>query len=678
MRTARSRAGSLAVACLAVGVVFANGPAGGAVRDDTATLQAQLDAGGNVFLPKLPDGRCYATRGLWVSRDDTTITSDGACIVALGPGPARIATKSGRPVDATAVFFVNHSDIRASEPIRVTISDVHIVVPNAKRMTGVAIFGHEVTLDHVTIGGEPTTDVVVGGGGIGSAGTAQRITIRGCTLTGGRRNVVFVAGPIGLHLEGSTLSGARGLPRGAAGAGLNIRAADRGQPVLDVDVADNTIADNAGPGILLDLDPRDGPPVIASGIELDGNHVLRNARRTQPSRRGGIVVVGGENDGAGRLTLTANAVHANRGPGVLGRRLRLRVAATGNDLGGNAGGATRGVRPIAVRAAAAAPTWLPDAPMRAAADDTQWLQTRLDARGGTIFLPKLPDGRCYATRGLWVSHDDTTITSDGACISSLGPGPVRLHSVDGDPIASNAVFFVSRSRPTAPAPIRDTIENLRIVVPNGQEMYGVATLGHEVTLSHLEIAGSPIDDVLIGGRANGNGYVSNVSVEDSTLEGAMRNAVTAFGVIGLHVVGDTIEGVRDLPAGQPAAGIDVEPDDRSEPTLDVVIASNTIVHNAGPGILLELDSNSGPAVLADDLRITGNTISGNALQRSPPKRAGVVIAGGQDVVEGTLVLSGNTIENNGGPGILATRLKLVVDATDNVVQGNEDGASVGL
>src|SRR6185295_11768635 len=103
-------------------------------------------------------------------------------------------------------------------------------------------------------------------------------------------------------------------------------------------------------------------------------------------------------------------------------------------------------------------------------DDTVALQQRLDAGGGTIDLSKLPNGECYATRGLWVSHDDTTITSNGACLVSLGLGPVRLRSVDGDPIAASAVFFVNRSTPSRPAPVGVTISDLRIVVPAGQSM----------------------------------------------------------------------------------------------------------------------------------------------------------------------------------------------------------------
>src|SRR5256885_6433418 len=99
--------------------------AGGGVRDDTQALQAKLDAGGTVFLPKLPNGECYATRGLWVSRDDTSITSNGACVVALGLGEARIKTGAGRPIRANAVFYLTHSDIRALAPVRVSISGVH-------------------------------------------------------------------------------------------------------------------------------------------------------------------------------------------------------------------------------------------------------------------------------------------------------------------------------------------------------------------------------------------------------------------------------------------------------------------------------------------------------------------------------------------------------------------------
>jgi hypothetical protein len=618
-------------AVLAVVALGLGAPAGAGVRDDTDVLQAKLDAGGAVFLPKLPNGQCYATRGLWVSRDDTTITSDGACLVALGFGPARLDPDAKHPHFANAVFFVNHSNIRAPVPARISISGLRITVPKAKRMHGIAVVGHEVTLSGLTIDGAPLTDVLVGYGAAGAGGPSARIALTDSTLSGGQRDVVSVFGPIDLRIERNTVARGRG-------NGVHIHAADRGQPVLDTHIVRNTIADNGGAGVFLDLDPANGAPLLASGIEVAGNQILRNARSSPTRLRAGIVVAG-----KGGVALRENVLRDNRGRAVLRRGPRAFA------------------RPRALRTVAPA----------SSGDDTAWLQARLDRGGGTIFLPKLSNGACYATRGLWVSHDDTTIDSDGACVVALGLGPVRLRSTDGDPIAADAVFFINRSDQKRPAPVGVTISNLRIVVPAGRSMYGVAVFGHRVTLSRLDIGGSPKDDVTISGRANGNSYSGDVSVLDSTLGGAARNAISATGVIGLRIERNTIQGVRDAPPGQPAAGIDVEPDTRDRPALDVHIIGNTIQDNAGPGILLELEPNEGPAILATGLEISANRIVRNARKPSPPKRGGIVLAGGQDGGAGTLLLENNVIRDNGGPGIFEAHLRLVVRASGNDIGGNE-------
>lgn len=68
----------------------------------------------------------------------------------------------------------------------------------------------------------------------------------------------------------------------------------------------------------------------------------------------------------------------------------------------------------------------------------------------------------------------------------------------------------------------------------------------------------------------------------------------------------------------------------------------------------------------------------NSLKPSPPKRAGVVLAGGQDGVFGTLVLKRNVIRANGGPGILGSRLRLLVDAANNDLGGNTGGPTSGF
>ena len=70
-----SRVRLIVVVTALMAALTSSSPAAAGGRDDTDWLQARLDAGGNVFVPKLPNGECYRTRGLWVSHDDTSITS---------------------------------------------------------------------------------------------------------------------------------------------------------------------------------------------------------------------------------------------------------------------------------------------------------------------------------------------------------------------------------------------------------------------------------------------------------------------------------------------------------------------------------------------------------------------------------------------------------------------------
>ena len=154
-------------------------------------------------------------------------------------------------------------------------------------------------------------------------------------------------------------------------------------------------------------------------------------------------------------------------------------------------------------------------------DDTDWLQAKLD-KGGKIFLPKLPSGDCYQTRGLWVSRSGTRIGSSGACIVYLGPGPVRLHSSDGDPMPSNAIFFINRDSKKGMPPRSVVISDLTLLVPIGTEGYGVVVAGREVTLANLTIDGVPIDGVTVTGRGNGLGYAGIVKIRNTIIRGAQR------------------------------------------------------------------------------------------------------------------------------------------------------------
>jgi hypothetical protein len=315
-------------------------------------------------------------------------------------------------------------------------------------------------------------------------------------------------------------------------------------------------------------------------------------------------------------------------------------------------------------------------------DDTAWLQARLDA-GGTIDLPRLPDGQCYQSRGLWVDRDGTQIVSDGACIVSLGPGAVRLTSADGDPVAADAVFYVNHGTPLLPAPDHVTIRGLTIVVPAASGTSGISVLGHDVLIQDVTVTGSPEDDVYVGDRANGDGYASRVVVDQCVLEGGGRNVVSATSFLDLTIENSTIRGATGAYAratgedANPAAGIDVEPNKRGNLVLGLRIAGNVISGNAGPGILFALTSATGRPYYADRLLVTGNRIVGNG-KGGGAERGGIVFVGGQADGQGHASVTGNTIAGNAGAGLVGRDAHLVLQSRGNDLTGNGGGPLAGL
>lgn len=282
------------------------------------------------------------------------------------------------------------------------------------------------------------------------------------------------------------------------------------------------------------------------------------------------------------------------------------------------------------------------------------LQARLD-RGGRVYLPKLPGGECYTTRGLWVSRSGTRIASNGACIVYLGPGPTRLSSSDGDPIAANAIFTVSRNSTSAAPPDRVAISDLTLIVPVGTSGYGVIVAGTNVTLANLDLEGVPTDAVTVTGRNNGLGHAGKVTIRNNLIRGAKRNGISVVGAVDVTIDGNTITGVglvgMQNPESGPWAGIDVEPDVASYPIERVTISRNTISGNGGSGVLLALVTANGRPGIADRIRLSGNAITFNGLKAGSFLRGGVCLQGGQSNGGGTLRLVANEIAGNGGYGL---------------------------
>jgi parallel beta helix pectate lyase-like protein len=295
-------------------------------------------------------------------------------------------------------------------------------------------------------------------------------------------------------------------------------------------------------------------------------------------------------------------------------------------------------------------------------DDTKSLQRALD-NGGSIVLRKLKNGQCYMTRGLWVSHNNTSIdTPDGACIQYLGPGPVRLTSDDGDPIPADAIFYVNRSSRTSSLPQHISIANLKLIVPTSTTGFGIVVAGADVTLKKLKIRGAPVDGIQVTGRANGRSYAGPVSILKSNISAARRNGISVVGAIGVTIDSNTISGAGNPqalgPLGPqlvsytgPWAGIDVEPNVLTYPIRSIMISNNTIASNGGAGVLLALSTNDGLPIVADQITLTQNLISANAKVYGPFLRGGVCLQGGQADGLGTLTVSSNQIVDNGGWGL---------------------------
>jgi hypothetical protein len=311
-------------------------------------------------------------------------------------------------------------------------------------------------------------------------------------------------------------------------------------------------------------------------------------------------------------------------------------------------------------------------------DDTASLQGRLDA-AQDITLPALPDGSCYRTRGLWVSRDEAVISSpDGACIEALGPGEARLTSPDGDPITGSAIFTVSRSAADGADPVNVTIRGLRLVVPDGLGMTGIVVAASQVEIDAVRVEGTPVEALAVTGRGSQQEVSEHVFVHDSTFAGGTRNVISVTSVRDFELARCDVSGASDTNGapGNPAAGLDVEPNSSGEPVVDLRIHDNRITGNAGPGILLALAPNDAPPAEAGPIEILGNRIEGNGTKETPPVRGGIVVEGGQADGKGRVTIAGNEIRGNAGYGLgghPTFGTTMVIDAHDNLFVGNAAG-----
>ncbi len=101
----------------------------------------------------------------------------------------------------------------------------------------------------------------------------------------------------------------------------------RTYPIRSIAISRNTIATNGGAGVLLALSTNDGLPVVADQITVTQNLISANAKSYGPFLRGGICIQGGQANGLGQLTVTANKIVDNGGYGFASTRSTVHDAA---------------------------------------------------------------------------------------------------------------------------------------------------------------------------------------------------------------------------------------------------------------------------------------------------------------------------------------------------------------
>jgi hypothetical protein len=323
-------------------------------RDDTASLQSRLDAGGTVSLSALAGGACYQTRGLWVTRDGTTITTpDGACIRYLGRSTdARLKSGDGDLIYANALFFVNRTSMTAATPQHIRISNLRLIIPNGTADEqnvnyGVLIAGNDVTVDNVTVKGAPLDAIQVTGRANGSGcSCASQVVVSHSKTTAGRRNGISVVSGIGVTLDSNTIKGA-GNPALLAGAavadtgpwaGIDVEPDLSFYPIKTLTISHNKISNNGGAGILLSLDLNGTFPTSADQIVVDRNTISQNGVGSGSFLHGGICLQGGQADGNGHLSVTNDQITNNVGYGLCTTGFTMKVSYSGNTISGNTSG----------------------------------------------------------------------------------------------------------------------------------------------------------------------------------------------------------------------------------------------------------------------------------------------------------------------------------------------------
>ena len=176
-------------------------------------------------------------------------------------------------------------------------------------------------------------------------------------------------------------------------------------------------------------------------------------------------------------------------------------------------------------------------------------------------------------------------------------------------------------------------------------------------------------------RSSGTVTLRNTIVAKDFKGGVLQvETATVVGTI-TGAGNQTFLGLAPVSYTGPWAGIDLEPDLVSYPIKNVTVSNNTISDNGGAGILMALATNSGLPAVADQIKLSGNTITRNGQSNGPFLRGGICLQGGQADGQGRLSVTKNKIVANGGVGLCRhpEGFNMRITLSKNKIKDNADG-----
>lgn len=333
-------------------------------------------------------------------------------------------------------------------------------------------------------------------------------------------------------------------------------------------------------------------------------------------------------------------------------------------------------------------------------DNTAVLQTLLDeirdAGGGELYLPG-DSGNVYASKGLWVPSN-CRIISEGAVIKSLGLGPRRNGSPDGDPIYADMLMLCRQADLGFTAVVQGvTIEGVSLDPGTRKDVMGIGVFANSVRIRDLEIKAGAYDGIYVGERASGQSYPTEIWVQRVKVQNAQRNNISIVSGVAIWIEDSILAGCTgvvqnpSMPGEQaPGCGIELEPNALSSTLSTIFIARNRIYSNAGAGIGLAITHN-GDIASAGDFNLLDNVVFDNGKLPQTGDTSGVGTTGGVYLVGGQSgggalwKIRGNSIKSQArGAGITTLRgatanngltplnAKLII--TENDLRSNPGGA----